>query len=139
MSPLATHLLALNRSAGFTLIEAVAALAICSAVVVALLAARGRLLRQAEHAERIATANVVAGRMAAQWQLGQLPVSIGERLGGHDDASAMRWELACKQAQTPDGAFLTRLDIDVYGQEQDRPLVSLEAWRSLGAGGRYDH
>jgi type II secretory pathway pseudopilin PulG len=124
--------LSLARSGGFTLIEAVAAVAICATAVVALLGVRHRLTQDMVRAERLAEANVVAGDLAARWRLGQVRIDPHEQQSGQDERFGLRYELVCDPKEMDDGTFLNRLRVRVFGRQQDE-LVSLEVWRRMGA------
>lgn len=120
---------------GFTLIEAVAALAICATALTGLLAVRHRLLRQAQQAAQVAQANVVAGELVGDWRSRQLVVEPGERVRGEDEGTGLAWQARCEQAQLTEGVFMHSLEVAVYPADADsrgdKPLVAIEAWQPI--------
>lgn len=117
---------------GFTLIEAVVALAICSAMVVGLLGIRSTMMTQAREAGQVARANVLAGQLVGQWRLGEIDLPPGDRRSGVDAASGMRWELECQQQEVDPGVFLKCLVVRIYDQQRDaKELVAFDVWQSL--------
>lgn len=115
---------------GFTLIEAAAALAICSTAVVTLIGVRSRLVDQAMRASETATANVMAGELVARWRMGELTVSPGEQDSGANDDGSMRYLLTCDRMQV-DGTLLHRLKVQIFAADGQDPVVQLTAWKDF--------
>jgi Tfp pilus assembly protein PilV len=117
-------------SHAFTLIEVTLATALIAVIIVAIIVARGRLIRQSQHASQVASANVLAGRLVAEWESGLIPVAIGQQQRGEDATTGLSWQLSCHQREVDEGSFLECLDVKVYAKTQE-PIVAFEAWQSL--------
>lgn len=120
------------NSVAFTLIEVTAALAIIAATLVALVEVRGRLTRQAQHAARVAQANVLAGRLVAEWKNGRIQVEMGQQQKGEDGPTGLYWQLSGIQQEVDPGIFLKCLKVGIYAdQETQNSIVSFDAWQPL--------
>ena len=121
-----------STSHAFTLLEATMALALVASVLVAILLIRQRLMQQSRRAHVVAKANVLAGRLVAEWKNGSIYCDAGRERDGKDDATGYLWKLSCAQQEIEPGVFLKCLKVRVYadGMEEE-PTVAFEAWQPL--------
>ncbi|MBK6434818.1 MAG: type II secretion system minor pseudopilin GspI [Rhodanobacteraceae bacterium] len=111
---------------GFSLIEVLVALAVVAIALVALLAAAGRMARDADHLRELTLADWVAANVLVETRLRDPFPDLGQsegrmRMGPHE----YRWQRVVQN--TPEPA-LRRIDVHVYAADakpDDAPIHSL--------------
>lgn len=115
-----------RRTAGFTLIEMVAAIAV---VAIALGAIIGGMARYAENAAYLRTRTLalwVAHNELTELTIGRKWPDIGERNGDSTMAGASwKWKITIKETEDP---HLRRADIEVSAPRDKKPAAKLSAF-----------
>lgn len=116
----------MKRTRGFTLIEVLVALAVVAIALVALLAAAGRMARDADHLRELTLADWVAANVLVETRLREPFPDLGRsegrtRMGPRE----YRWQRIVQN--TPEPA-LRRIDVHVFAADaasDDAPIHSL--------------
>ncbi len=113
----------------FTIIEVAIALAILVSATVSVMLIRTKLLRRTQQTRLVAAANVLAGKLAAQYQKGTIKIRIGRRLQDHDDETGFHWKLYLTNREVKPEFFLRCLKVEVFQKIEDsEPIVAFDAW-----------
>lgn len=116
----------MKRTRGFSLVEVLVALAVVAIALVALLAAAGRMARDADHLRELTLADWVAANVLVETRLREPFPNLGRsegrmRMGTRE----FRWQRVVQN--TPEPA-LRRIDVHVFAHDagnDDAPIHSL--------------
>lgn len=125
----------------FTLLEVTVSLALVGLALAGILSARAMLTRSAARAQRVAQANVLAGRLVCQWQRGEVASTVGEPCHGRDEAAGLAWTLLSEPREACPGVFLNCLEVKIHDGSAGSDagsIVSFEAWMPLGGSPGHD-
>jgi len=104
-----------NTNAGFTLVEVLLSLGIVSAALITLLMIRNDNIRQADHANALSRAELMASAKIEEIVLslkqdGRLSATSG-RLGGED---SFRWEAEARRTEVPNVGPMWHVTMKVF-------------------------
>src|SRR5699024_2361366 len=115
-----------TRTAGFTLIEILVALAVLAIALGAVIAAAGRYADNAAYLREKTLATWVARNRLAQFMLAPSWPDTGHS-GGDARMGEKRWWWRAEVSQTPD-PMLRRIDVEVRSSKDGSPVTSLSGF-----------
>jgi hypothetical protein len=115
------------RTAGFTLVECLAALTTAATCLTALLIARSAAVNQAHRTAAVAAAVDYAGRLATDVALEGV-TRAGVTVGSVDQPRRLHYRRTCQLLPVNDELQMWQVRIEVFGQTDEQPLCDAVLW-----------